>query len=976
MKNLESEGAAAIFTGYFLKESPAPMTIDYGQTIHLPKTDFPRRAGLPQKEPEILKRWEKMGLYEKQRAQGKSREKFILHMGPPFANGHIHIGHVLTTVLKDVVCRSYQQLGYEAPLVPGFDCHGLPIEWKIEEKYRKSSSNVKKEDIGAAKFREECRAFAQHWVGVQSEEFMRLGILGDFKNPYLTMQPKSEALIASEIHKFLMNGSLYRGSKPVMWSVPEQTALAEAEVEYRDHTSDTVWVKFPIARTPLHLIMGWNIVIWTTTPWTLPGNRAIAYGENLNYVAITVEKVNETSLAKVGDKLIVLEDLYQNFLKDAGIAEAKIVRRLRGEEFAGTICKHPLHGKGYEFDVPMKPADFVTTDTGTGFVHIAPGHGEDDFRLGQRHGIDVPHTVSGDGRYLEQVPIFAGLAVYYADGKKGPANKVVTQAILDAGNLVAKGQVQHSYPHSWRSKAPVIFRNTPQWFISMEKNDLRKKALAEIKKTRWLPARGENRIAAMVEQRGDWGVSRQRYWGVPIAVFVNKKTQEPLKDEFVLNRIISIFEKEGSDAWFKRSAQEFLGERYKADDYEQIMDIIDVWFESGSTQGFVLEERPDLRRPADLYLEGSDQHRGWFQSSLLVGCGTRGNAPFKAVLTHGFILDEKGYKMSKSEGNVTDPMALMKEYGADILRLWTAGSDYTEDTKFGKNILKGHVDVYLRIRNTLCYLLGSVTSLKDSDRVEYKQLGDFDKWVLHRLHELDKTVRQCIRDFDFLTLTTTVHNFCSRDLSAFYFDVCKDTLYCEALDSVKRRGVVTVLDHVFRHLVHWLSPVLCFTAEEAWLAYKGVGLDDMNESIHLSEMPVAPKEWHDPALAEKWAKIAAARSVVTGALEIKRAEKQIGASLESAPAVHVADTGLASVLKSVNFADVCITSGIRINEGRLPEGGFTLAGVEGVSVVFGKAEGQKCERCWRYTNDVGSHPQFPGACARCASVLNKEYKSA
>ncbi|MEZ0226872.1 MAG: isoleucine--tRNA ligase [Alphaproteobacteria bacterium] len=948
------------------------MTIDYGQTIHLPKTDFPRRAGLAQKEPEILKRWEKMGLYDLQRKQSAGKEKFILHMGPPFANGHIHIGHVLTTVLKDVVCRSYQSLGYDAPLVPGFDCHGLPIEWKIEEKYRKASSNVKKEDIGALKFREECRAFADHWVGVQSSEFIRLGIHGDFKNPYLTMNKRSEALIAQEIHKFLLNGALYRGSKPVMWSVPEQTALAEAEVEYRDHTSDTVWVKFPVWESPKHMLMGWNIVIWTTTPWTLPGNRAIAFGDALNYVALTVEKVNEGSIAKVGDKLIVLEDLYANFLKDASIAEAKVVRKLTGEEFVGTVCKHPLNGKGYDFKVKMLAGDFVTTDTGTGFVHVAPGHGEDDFRLGSRHAIEVPHTVSGDGKYLEHVPQFAGLAVYYADGKKGPANKVVTQAIMDAGNLVAKGQVQHSYPHSWRSKAPVIFRNTPQWFISMDKTDLRKTALGEIKKTRWLPARGENRIAAMVEQRGDWGVSRQRYWGVPIAVFVSKKTHEPLKDKAVLDKIFAIFEKEGSDAWFTHPPQDFLGPQYQADDYEQIMDIIDVWFESGSTQGFVLEQRSDLKRPADLYLEGSDQHRGWFQSSLLVGCGTRGNAPFKAVLTHGFILDEKGYKMSKSGDNAMSPTALMNEYGADILRLWTAGSDYTEDTKFGKNILQGHVDVYRRIRNTFCYLLGSLGGFSESQRVAYKDLGDFDKWVLHRLHAIDKEVRQCILDFDFLTLSTIVHNFCARDLSAFYFDVCKDTLYCEAIDSVKRRAVVTVLDHVFNHLVHWLSPVLCFTAEEAWLSYKGLGMDDLKESIHLSTMPAAPAEWHAPELAERWAKIAAARSVVTGALEIKRAEKQIGASLEAAPTVHVADTALASVLKSISFEEVCITSGIRIEAGKVPDGAFTLTGVDNVAVTFGKAEGTKCERCWRYTTDVGKSTQHPGACARCAEVLKKE----
>ena len=951
------------------------MTIDYGKTIHLPKTDFPSRAGLAQKEPQILKRWEDMALYEKQRKASKGREKFILHMGPPFANGHIHIGHVLSTVLKDIVCRAYQSLGYDAPLVPGFDCHGLPIEWKIEEKYRSANSNMQKGDIEPAKFREDCRAFAKHWVEVQSEEFQRLGIFGDFKNPYLTMHPQSESLIAQEIHKFLQNGALYRGSKPVMWSVPEQTALAEAEVEYRDVTSDTVFVKFPVKSGP-EQFEGASVVIWTTTPWTLPGNRAVAYGEALNYKGITVTETGDESIAQKGDKLLVLEELCDALCAAAKITAHEVFWTGKGKDLEGVVCHHCLAGQGYEFDVPALAADFVTTDTGTGFVHIAPGHGEDDYRLGSKHGIEVPHTVGGDGKYFEDVPVFAGLAVYYNDGKKGPANKLVTQAIQDAGNLVARGQIQHSYPHSWRSKAPVIFRNTPQWFISMDTHDLRTKALAEIKKTRWVPARGENRIASMVEQRGDWCVSRQRAWGVPIAVFVEKKTGEPLKDEAVLKNIIDIFMKEGSDAWFTRPVADFLGDKYKEEDFDQVMDIIDVWFESGSTHGFVLEQRPDLAWPADLYLEGSDQHRGWFQSSLLVATGTRGSAPFKAVLTHGFILDEKGYKMSKSVGNATSPAKLMDTYGADILRLWTSDSDYTEDIKFGENILKARVDVYRRIRNTFCYLLGSLKGFKSADRLDYKDLGDFDRWVLHRLFELDKTVRQCIHDFDFLKLVTTVHNFCSRDLSAFYFDVCKDTLYCEALGSRKRKAVVTVLDHIFNHLVHWLSPILCYTTEEAWLSYKGLDFSDLKESIHLSTIPEAPAEWEDEEIAEKWAKILEARSVVTGALEIKRASKEIGSSLEAAPKIHVADTALASILKSVDFADICITSGLALEEGDAPKDAFTLEGVQGIGVVFAKAEGQKCARCWKYTTDVGTSSQHPDACARCAEVVAKEHKSA
>ncbi|MBL8712864.1 MAG: isoleucine--tRNA ligase [Alphaproteobacteria bacterium] len=953
------------------------MTIDYGNTIHLPKTDFPRRAGLAQLEPKIQKRWADMDLYKKQREASKDRETFILHFGPPFANGHIHLGHLLSKTLKDFVTRSQQATGKNALLVPGWDCHGLPIEWKIEEKYR--AEGKKKNDTDAVAFRAECRNFAQGWVDVQNSEFQRVGVMGDWKNYYSTMHPTSEATIAQEIHKFLLNGGLYRGSKPVMWSIPEQTALAEAEVEYKDVTSDTAWVKFPVAKKGTKFpasFDGASVVIWTTTPWTLPGNRAVAYGKDIDYIVVTVSSVGEEALVKAGDKLIVASALLDAFLKSAKITGSTQSESAKGEAFEGTICHHALHGKGYEFDVPMLEGDFVTTDAGTGFVHIAPGHGEDDYRLGLKNHIEVPHTVKGDGTYFEDVPLFAGIPVYLPDGKKGWANKTVLKEITESGNLVAKAQIQHSYPHSWRSKAPVIFRNTPQWFISMEKNDLRAKALSEIKKTRWIPARGENRIAAMVEQRGDWCVSRQRAWGVPIAIFVNKKTNEPLKDEKVLKNIIDIFNKEGSDAWFARPASDFLGAGYNADDFEQVKDIIDVWFESGSTQGFVLENRPDLHRPADLYLEGSDQHRGWFQSSLLVGCGTRGDAPFKAVLTHGFILDEKGYKMSKSTGNVTSPNALMEKYGADVMRLWVAGSDYTEDIKFGENILSGHVDIYRRIRNTFCYLLGSVTGFKASDRLAYDKLGDFDKWVLHRLYEIDQTVRQCVNDFDFLKLTTVVHNFCARDLSAFYFDVCKDTLYCEATGSDKRRGVLTVLDHVFNHLVHWLSPVLVYTTEEAWLSYKGLTLDDAKESIHLSTMPVAPKEWLNADLAVKWDKIAAVRGVVTGALEIKRAEKQIGASLEASPQVFVADTALAGVLKSISFADVCITSGIDVQHGAAPAGAFTLQGVEGVSVVFHKAEGAKCERCWRYTGDVGSNAHHAGICARCAEVVEREHKSA
>jgi isoleucyl-tRNA synthetase len=943
---------------------------DYAKTIHLPKTDFPRRAGLAQKEPELLKRWQKMGLYEKQRAASKGREKFILHYGPPFANGHIHIGHTLTYTLKDILCHAKQMMGFDAPLVPGFDCHGLPIEWKVEEEFRSQGKNGTK-DTDPVGFRQACRAYAANWSGIQTEELQRLGIVGDWKNPYSTMHKKSEALIAVEIHKFLMNGGLYRGSKPVMWSIPEQTALAEAEVEYKDVVSDTVFVKFPVKKGPGEF-EGASVVIWTTTPWTLPGNRAVAYGDDIDYVMIIVNTVAEDGLLKAGDKIFVSKVLLPAFKTAAKITAAEESPGFKGSAFDGVTLHHPLYGKGYEFDVPMLAGDFVTTDAGTGFVHIAPGHGEDDYHLGLKYKIEVPHTVAGDGKYFEHVPLFAGLPVYMPDGKKGPANKLVTNAIAEAGHLVGKHQITHSYPHSWRSKAPVIFRNTPQWFISMETNDLRKKAIAEIDKTHFTPDRGRNRIGSMVAGRGDWCVSRQRAWGVPIALFVDKKTGEPLKDAAVNQRIFDIFEKEGSDAWFDHAPQHFLGDKYKADDYEQVRDIIDVWFESGSTQSFVLEQRPELQRPADLYFEGSDQHRGWFQSSLLVGVGTRGNAPYKGILTHGFILDEKGAKQSKSAGNVTSPIKLMETYGADILRLWAAGCDYTDDIRFGENILKGVSDIYRRIRGTFCYLLGSLGD--DFEKVKYSELSDMDKWVLHKLHEIDGIIRESLNTYDFLRMTTTIHNFCNKELSAFYFDVCKDTLYCDGKDSVKRRAVLTVLDEVFNFLSHWLSPVLCYTAEEAWLAYKGVTAEDTTESIHLRTFPVAPKEWHKPELEETWQKILSVRSVVTGALEVKRTEKMIGASLEAAPKVYVADTALAKVLKAVNLADICITSNATFADNGT--GSFTIEGVAGVSVTVEKAPGEKCERCWKYTTDVGSNAAHPTVCARCAAVVQKELTSA
>jgi isoleucyl-tRNA synthetase len=940
---------------------------DYGKTISLPKTEFPRRAGLAAKEPLLIERWQKMDLYGRQQETQQDRPLFVLHDGPPYANGHLHMGHALNKILKDVVIRSKNMQGFKTPYVPGYDCHGLPIEWKIEEKYRKAGLDKDKVDMGD--FRQECRDFAQSWVGVQNGEFQRLGVNGDWDNPYLTMLPRAEAMIVSEIHKFAQNGGLYRGSKPVMWSVPEKTALAEAEVEYKDHTSDMVWIKFPIKQASAEISEG-EIVIWTTTPWTLPANRGVAYGEDIDYVGLKITAVDEESTATTGDIVYVARALVDDFKTNAKITDMEEIWSGKGTAFAGMVCRHPLHAYGYDFDVPVLPADFVTTETGTGFVHCAPSHGEDDYKLGLQYDLEMPYTVNDDGTYSDQVPVFAGVPVYTAEGKKGPANKLVMEKMLEAGALMAKGQLRHSYPHSWRSKAPVIFRNTPQWFISMDANDLRQKALSEIKKTRWVPERGENRISSMVENRGDWCISRQRAWGVPIAIFTHKDSGEILQDQAVYDRIFEIFEQEGSDSWFSRPAQDFLGDQYAADDYEQVRDIIDVWFESGSTHGFVCEDRPELRAPADLYLEGSDQHRGWFQSSLLVSTATRGHAPFKTVLTHGFVLDQKGYKMAKSEGNVISPMDLAGERGADILRLWVVGSDYTSDLKIGPQILKGHVDIYLRIRNTLCFLLGNLSDFEaDKNAVSDQDLTALDQYILHRLTEVDAEIKAALETYDLHRMISVIHHLCNNDLSALYFDINKDNLYCNAKDSTSRRGCQTVLDRVFDCLVKWLAPVLCFTAEEAWLSRKGLGFDDLEQSVHFETYPEVDQNWKNDELKNRIEALLDVRRVVTGAIEVQRRDKVIRSSLEAKPVVYFENADQKAMIDQDSFADFVITSDITLADGAGPDDAFRLEDVSGISVVIDKAEGQKCERCWKYTDMVGADADHPQICQRCATVV-------
>ncbi|UKJ73337.1 isoleucine--tRNA ligase [Azospirillum brasilense] len=948
------------------------MTRDYKSTVFLPRTDFPMRGGLPTKEPELLKRWEDMGLFQRLRETAKGREKFVLHDGPPYANGNIHIGHAVNKVLKDVIVRSRQMQGFDSNYVPGWDCHGLPIEWKIEEKYRAEGKD--KDEVPLNQFRAECRQFAQKWVDIQAGEFRRLGVEGNWADPYLTMTLPAEAQIVREIHKFAMNGGLYKGAKPVMWSVVEKTALAEAEIEYHDHTSTTVFARFAIWGSPAPEVDDANIVIWTTTPWTLPGNRAIAFGDEIEYATYKVLAVEEGSLAEVGERLVVATALAESVFKETKIKDARLLHRFPGSRLAGGYCHHPLTRSGYDFKVPLLAGDFVTTDAGTGFVHIAPGHGEDDFHLGQANGIEVPQTVGEDGRYYDHVPLFAGLRVYTAEGKPGEANGAVLKAFQEVGALLAKGRVKHSYPHSWRSKAPLIFRTTPQWFISMETNDLRKTALQAISDTTWFPAQGENRIRAMIEQRPDWCISRQRAWGVPIALFVRKDNGAILRDAEVFNRIADIFEKEGSDAWFARPAQDFLGNAYRADDYEQVKDIVDVWFESGSTHAFVLEQRPELKWPASLYLEGSDQHRGWFHSSLLESCGTRGRAPYDAVLTHGFTLDEQGRKMSKSLGNVVAPQEVCDKYGADILRLWVVSTDYTEDQRIGPEIIKYQADHYRRLRNTLRYILGALADYTPAERIAVAEMPELERWVLHRLSELDALIRAKIEAYDFHDLSVAIHNFCAVELSAFYFDVRKDSLYCDAPGSVRRRAVRTVMEHLLSTLTAWLAPILCFTAEEAWLA-RPEGLTGTEgwseESVHLRVFPAIPAEWRNDDLAAKWESIRTVRRTVTGALELERANKKIGSSLQANPTVFV-DAATKALLDGVDFAEICITSQITVAEGTAPEGAFVLPDVAGIAVVPGLAEGGKCERCWKILPEVGTNAAHPTLCLRCAEAVDAD----
>ncbi|WP_300071053.1 isoleucine--tRNA ligase [uncultured Ruegeria sp.] len=979
-------------------------TPDYKDTLNLPKTDFPMRAGLPKREPNWLERWETIGVYDRLREK-QGRKPFTLHDGPPYANGHLHIGHALNKTIKDMIVRSHQMMGHDARYVPGWDCHGLPIEWKIEEQYRKKGKN--KDEVSIVDFRQECRKFAEGWIDIQREEFKRLGITGNWPDPYITMDYHAEAVIADEFMKFLMNGTLYQGSKPVMWSPIEKTALAEAEVEYHDKESFTIWVKFKVLLNettppvtgevgqvqPLSDLDGSCVVIWTTTPWTMPSNKAVVYGKDISYGLYEVTDAPDECWASAGDRFLLADNLAADVLGRARLNDDQWtrVRGVTADELASVSLTHPLAGaeggNGEWDDIrDFRAAEFVTDTEGTGFVHCAPSHGMEEFELYRDLGMleqVITYNVMDDGSFRADLPFFGGKYILSRKGGEGDANKAVIDKLVEVGGLLARGKIKHSYPHSWRSKAPIIYRNTPQWFASVDRklddgmgemgDTIRERALRSIDElVKWTPQTGRNRLYSMIEARPDWVLSRQRAWGVPLTCFT-KKGALPTDPDFLLRdpavnaRVKEAFEQDGADCWYVEGAKErFLGNDYNPDDWNQVFDVLDVWFDSGSTHAFVLRDREDGTEDgiADVYMEGTDQHRGWFHSSMLQACGTKGRAPYRNVVTHGFTLDAKGNKMSKSLGNTIVPEEVIKQYGADILRLWVAQTDYTADQRIGPEILKGTADSYRRLRNTMRFMLGSLADFTEADRIDPKDMPRLERWVLSRLADLDEQVRKGYASFDFQGVFSAVFTFATVDLSSFYFDVRKDALYCDG-NNLRRRAARTVLDILFHRLTTWLAPVLVFTMEEVWLER----FPGYNSSVHLVDFPDTPADWRNAELEAGMAKIRRVRRAVTAALEVQRQDKVIGSSLEAAPIVHVDDEETRALLATFDVDDMCITSGLTVTGDPAPAEAFRVPEIEGVGVVFEKAEGAKCQRCWKILPDVGRHTH-DGVCGRCDEALS------
>ena len=900
--------------------------------LNLPKTAFSMKANLPSKEPKILETWDKIKLYDKLRKKSAGKEKFILHDGPPYANGHIHMGTALNKILKDIVTKFHQMRDKDSIYVPGWDCHGLPIEWKIEEQYKKKKKN--KDEIPTKDFRKECREFAEKWIEIHKKEFKRLGVIGDWENYYSTMSFEAEAQIVRELGKFLTEGSLYKGFKPVLWSTVEKTALADAEVEYKDHKSNTIYAEFQVKKTNKDYLKDVSVIIWTTTPWTIPANKALAYNKDISYSVLELKN----------KKIVVAEKLINSVIADCGLEKFKIIKSFKGEEFKNTICSHPFKNLGYNFDIPMLEANFVTLEQGTGIVHCAPSHGPDDFNLCLKHGMKAIETVNNDGRYTKNIPIFEGTHVFKAD-------EIIIQNLREQKNLLGNGTLVHSYPHSWRSKAPLVHRATPQWFISMESHKLREKALNSIDQTEFYPEKGKARIRAMIETRPDWCISRQRSWGVPLPIFVNKKTNEPLRDADVIENIAKIYEKEGSDCWFYDDPQRFLGKKYKKEDYIKSKDIVEVWFDSGSTHSFVLEKRKDLKWPASMYLEGSDQHRGWFHSSLLESCGTRGRAPFDSILSHGFVVDGKGMKMSKSSGNVISPDEILKKYGADILRLWVASSDYSEDLRIDHSILDQHAESYRKIRNTFRYILGNLRdqfNQKNFKQIKIKEFPELEQLILHKIFVLNEDIKKNLKEYNFHKLQKDLLNFCALDLSSFYFDIRKDILYCDDLNSKKRKSCVTLLNVVLECLIKWYAPVLSFTTEEI----SELSQKDKKTSIHEENFPEIPNNWKNELLFKKWEKLISVRQQVNVAIEEKRSSKIIGSSLEADVDIVLPKQEY-DFLEEIDAKEFFITSNVTKD----------ISKKNDISVSVKKAEGTKCSRCWKIVKSVKE-----GKCQRCYSI--------
>ncbi len=889
--------------------------------INLPKTAFSMKANLPTREPEILKFWQKINLYDELRKSRKGEEKFVLHDGPPYANGNIHMGTALNKILKDIIVRFHQMDGKDSVYVPGWDCHGLPIEWKIEEQYKKNKKN--KNEVPIVEFRKECRAFAEKWIDIHKDQFKRLGVVGDWDNYYSTMSFDAEAQIVRELGKFLKEGSLYRGFKPVLWSTVEKTALADAEVEYQDHKSDTIYASFPVKSSNIKELNDSEIVIWTTTPWTIPANKALAYNESLDYLLI---EVNDDGDFK-NKKIVIADALIDSVVKDTKIQSLKKLKNFKGKDLKGTICNHPFLKLGYEYDIPMLEARFVTTEQGTGIVHCAPSHGPDDFNLCMSNGIKAIETVDGDGKYTKNVALFEGIHIF-------KSNSIVIEKLKDQKKLLSSGELVHSYPHSWRSKAPLVHRATPQWFISMDSHKLRNKALKAIDDTTFYPSKGKERLKSMIETRPDWCVSRQRVWGVPLPIFINKKTSEILVDEEVFDNIAKIYEKEGSDCWFSDDPQKFLGKKYKAADFEKLSDIVEVWFDSGSTHSFVLEKRKDLKWPASMYLEGSDQHRGWFHSSLLESCGTRDRAPFESILSHGFVVDGKGLKMSKSLGNVIAPEDILKKYGADILRIWVASSNYAEDLRIDYSILDQHAESYRKIRNTFRYLLGNLNDnfeKIDLEKIKIENLPELEQFMLHKIYNLNSKFNKFFKDYDFHNLYKELLNFCTVDLSAFYFDIRKDTLYCDPIISEKRKSTLILLNVILNSLIRWFAPILSFTTEEIYQL-----ISKNKKSIHLEKFLNFPEKFKNSNLNSKWEQLIKIRDICNLSIEQKRASKDIGSSLEAALTVKLNNENK-KFLKNIDLSELCITSSVKIENSDTNE----------IIVETSKAKGEKCPICWK-----------------------------